>query len=410
MESAARPSSGSSALWAFVLIVVAAALRFQGLDWDESQHLHPDERFLTMVETAIRAPRSFAEYFDSARSPLNPANHNYGFFVYGTLPLFLVRAVAAALGMTDYGRVYLVGRALSASFDVGTVCLTYSLGARLAGRRTGLVAGALAALSVTSIQNAHFFTVDSAAAFFATAALRALLAVAETGSLASHLLFAMAFGAMLGCRINLAVLGAVYPLACFHAWKVGGRSVGRLAGAAVVCAGVAAAIFRLVQPYAFAGPGFFDLALSPQFLASMREIRGYATGAVDYPPSVQWIGRTPIVFAGRNLLLWGLGPAWGLAALGGIAWWIYTRVRDRGGGDWLGRDRARLGGGAVRLSLGAIRGHGSLLPAGDPRARRLRGVAPRRSRGAERVSPRRSFWSVSPPPGRWPSPRSIAGP
>ena len=36
-----------------VVMVVAAYLRFVGLNWDELQHLHPDERFLTMVETGI---------------------------------------------------------------------------------------------------------------------------------------------------------------------------------------------------------------------------------------------------------------------------------------------------------------------------------------------------------------------
>jgi YYY domain-containing protein len=336
VDSAARPSPRWCALGVFALVVVAAALRFQGLDWDEGQHLHPDERFLTMVETAIKAPRSLADYFDTAHSPLNPGNNGYGFFVYGTLPLFLVHLVAAALGMTDYGRVHLVGRTVSATFDLGTVWLTYSLGARLFGRRTGLLACALAAFSVTSIQNAHFFTVDSAATFFATASLRALLAVAETGSLASHVLFGAAFGAMLGCRINLALLGAVYPIAFLHAWRVRGRSVGSLVGAGVACAAVAAGVFRAVQPYAFAGPGFFGAALAPQFLASMAEIRSFATGAVDYPPSVQWIGRTPVLFAGRNLFLWGIGPAWGAAALAGIAWWLFARSRSPRDGDWLG--------------------------------------------------------------------------
>ena len=37
-----------------VLILLAGAyLRTAGLDWDEGQHLHPDERFLTMVESGI---------------------------------------------------------------------------------------------------------------------------------------------------------------------------------------------------------------------------------------------------------------------------------------------------------------------------------------------------------------------
>ena len=320
-----------SLTWVAAILVLAAWLRLQGLDWDDGQHLHPDERFLTMVATAIAPPRSLSEYFDTGRSPLNPANRHQTFFVYGTLPLFVVRWLGQWLGKTDYAHIHLVGRVLSALYDLGTVSLAGWLGTRLAGRRVGLFACALVALSVTSIQNAHFFTVDSAAAFFATAALCALVALAETASLRAQLLFGAMFGATLGCRINLALLGVVYPLAWVCAWQTRRAGFARLAGGAIAAGLTAALVFRVVQPYAFAGPGFFDVAPANNFVWSMREIQILATGAADYPPAVQWVGRTPIVFAGKNLLLWGIGPAWGLAAVGGVLWWLLRRERLRGG-------------------------------------------------------------------------------
>jgi hypothetical protein len=85
------------------VLVVAAVLRLSGLAWDETAHLHPDERFLTMVETGLRLPASLAEYFDTARSPLNPHNSGFTFFVYGTFPIFFVRLAAGgcrSLAMT----------------------------------------------------------------------------------------------------------------------------------------------------------------------------------------------------------------------------------------------------------------------------------------------------------------------
>src|SRR5262245_30169139 len=324
------PSDRSSRAWMAAILVVAAWLRLQGLDWDEGQHLHPDERFLTMVATAIKPPHSLAEYFDTGDSPLNPGNHKYGFFVYGTLPLFVVRWLGQWLGSTGYMHIYLVGRVFSALCDCGTVWLTARLGTRLAGRRAGLFASALVAFSVTSIQNAHFFTVDSAATFFATAALCELVEVADTASLRAQLVFGALCGATLGCRINLALLGDVYPLALLCAWLSRRAGVARLAAGAVAAGLAAALVFRVVQPYAFAGPGFFDLRIAPNFLASLREIQIFATGAADYPPAVQWVGRTPIVFAGKNLLLWGIGPAWGLAAVGGMLWWLVRRPSLRG--------------------------------------------------------------------------------
>ena len=76
-REARAPTKRAAALCSVTLLAMAAILRLHGLDWDQGQHLHPDERFLTMVETAIVPPHSIAEYFDTARSPLNPANHDY---------------------------------------------------------------------------------------------------------------------------------------------------------------------------------------------------------------------------------------------------------------------------------------------------------------------------------------------
>ena len=75
------------------ILLLAGVLRFTGLNWDEHQHLHPDERFLTMVENSLTWPQSLGEYFDTARNPLNPYNHSFGTFVYGLAPVVLVKFV-----------------------------------------------------------------------------------------------------------------------------------------------------------------------------------------------------------------------------------------------------------------------------------------------------------------------------
>jgi len=89
-----QPSDRFGWIWDVLLVVIllgGAYFRFVGFQWDETQHLHPDERFLTMVETGISPVDSLSEYFDTARSSLNPANSGNTFYVYGTLPLFMVR-------------------------------------------------------------------------------------------------------------------------------------------------------------------------------------------------------------------------------------------------------------------------------------------------------------------------------
>jgi hypothetical protein len=138
-----------------------------GLNWDEDQHLHPDERFLTMVTDEIKVPDSASTYFNSTKSPLSPYNHpNSGFFVYGTLPIFVTKFIASITNLDGYGRVHLLGRVISSIFDLLSILTVALLGSRLFGRTTGLVAAALFALVPQNLQLSHFYNVENAAGFF----------------------------------------------------------------------------------------------------------------------------------------------------------------------------------------------------------------------------------------------------
>ncbi|HEY3313578.1 MAG TPA: hypothetical protein VGK00_18210, partial [Anaerolineales bacterium] len=182
----------------FLLILsVAAYFRFTGLNWDQSQHLHPDERFMTMVESALQPVHSLSEYFNTDISSLNPHNRGYGFFVYGDLPVTMVRYAAewmsnisgwaaqrvqsgganGLVGQTlsdlaktpnwaGYDEVALVGRVFSAFSDLGSIVLLYLIGARLYGRKVASLAAVFSGLAVMQIQQSHFFTVDMFANFF----------------------------------------------------------------------------------------------------------------------------------------------------------------------------------------------------------------------------------------------------
>src|SRR5689334_11850809 len=88
----------------FVLVLLAAAsFRLVGLNWDQDQHLHPDERFLTMVETAMSPVKSMEDYFNTDVSTLNPHNVGHSFYVYGDLPVIMVRYLADWLTSASTG-------------------------------------------------------------------------------------------------------------------------------------------------------------------------------------------------------------------------------------------------------------------------------------------------------------------
>ena len=262
----------------FLLILMGAGyFRFIGLNWDQSQHLHPDERFMTMVESALEPVKSFSEYFNTDTSALNPHNRGYSFYVYGDLPVTIVRYAAAWMtgisswaaetlqahgsdglfgtllanlakttNWAGYDEIALVGRVFSALSDLGSILFLYLIGRRLYGRNVALLASAFSAVAVMQIQESHFFTVDMFANFFMILATyfavevmaaehkdpfdlsdQAIMAGTESGvrDLISSLLlsslfwdvigFGLAFGAAVASKLNAAPLAVLLPAALF---------------------------------------------------------------------------------------------------------------------------------------------------------------------------------------------------
>jgi hypothetical protein len=109
-----------------VILLIAASLRWIGLNWDQGFHLHPDERFLTMVCNDSQLP-SLANYFNPSRSTLNPHNIGFDFFVYGHLPLTLNKVLAAILKHDNYHSLTLQGRFIAAVADLFVVLIIYKL-------------------------------------------------------------------------------------------------------------------------------------------------------------------------------------------------------------------------------------------------------------------------------------------
>ncbi len=209
-----RPVLRFSAL--VLLVVCAAAFRLSDINWDQFQHVHPDERFIVWVADSMSLPESLAQAFDPLRSPINPFRWPPGKddplsgkprgYAYGHFPLYLlvfVAHAAQAVGqwfgettlafpafltpiytvgrhLAEYNYLALVGRALSALADLATLLLVYVLGRRVGGRLktvagdqdahraggkgqgsgAGLLAAALYTFAVLPIQLSHYFAVD----------------------------------------------------------------------------------------------------------------------------------------------------------------------------------------------------------------------------------------------------------
>ena len=328
-----RPIKSDLNRWLSLVLLIAvlaagAYLRYVGPDWDEEQHLHPDERFLTMVESSLVPVDSLNVYFNTATSTLNPNNQGHGFFVYGTLPIFMVRYLAEWLGNTGYGSVYLVGRALSAVMDLLCVVLVFFIGARLFSRKVGLIGAAFSALAVLQIQQSHFFTVDTFITFFTLLAFyfAVEISTAPEGKVdpVSYVLFGVALGMAVASKVNAVPVALTLPLASLIHWmKMDQESKNQLAPRIFVYLVLAALVslltFRVFQPYAFTGPGFFNFRLNEGWVATMKSLQAQASGDVDFPPALQW-ARRPVWFSLKNMVLWGLGLPFGILAWAGFLW------------------------------------------------------------------------------------------
>ena len=168
------------------ILAVGAWLRFDGRNWDDFTHLHPDERFLTDVVSLLNGPLSFSDsdptvaeqhrlrcearypaqpidpddpdtflsaqseagrggYFDADCSPLNPNNLGKGLYVYGEFPLFTVHFAGVAtshLSRDWHSFLETFDPDSAATHRVTTVWETY-VGAQLVGRSVAAAADCL---------------------------------------------------------------------------------------------------------------------------------------------------------------------------------------------------------------------------------------------------------------------------
>ena len=293
---------GEPLRWCLVVVLLlATALRFYGLDWDGGSGAHPDERHVVGVAESLRWPERL--------NPFNVAPD----FAYGHLPLYLLALVGGLTRSTD---LLLVGRTLAALFDVGTVALTFALGKRVYSEGVGLLAAAFVALTVLHVQQAHFYTADTLLAFFALGALVFAARLAERGYSREAWMAGIWAGLALGTKFSAALLALPLGVACTVLpggtrirWKRGLEG----GGAALVA-------FVLTNPVV--------LLEFPTFWHNVVEQAAIARGALDVPYTRQFHATWPYLYPIVQQLGWGMGVVLGLAAFGGLAYGVWRAVRE----------------------------------------------------------------------------------
>jgi len=197
----------------FFIFILAASFRLYGINWDSGQHLHPDERFLTMVAADISLSSNLKNYFDPQTSTLSPYNNDYPFFVYGTLPLNLVKTIAVLSNQDDYSQIHLLGRFISALFDLAVLFLVYLLSKKISNQKTALLSAFFYAIMVLPIQLSHFFAVDPFLNFFLFLTFYILIKqFLDRVSFANIIALSLSFALSLACKISAVYFSPIIAL------------------------------------------------------------------------------------------------------------------------------------------------------------------------------------------------------
>ena len=262
-------------LWLVVLIFIfltGAAFRLVGINWDQNQHLHPDERFLTMVTEGIIWPRSLAGYFSTATSTANPHNIGFPFYVYGTLPVFITKLLSQLVGLHSYNGLVLVGRFVSAGLDTLVIGLVWAVTFHLTGNKLASMLSALFySLSVLPIQLSHFYAVDTFMVAGLYGSFYFLHQYLRSGYLLRPLTFAgILFGLSVASKIS-AVLFLPVVASTLLINLVRTQNWPRVAMSGLVFVFMAFVALRITQPYMFSSL----FSVNPKVIADWQQLKSF---------------------------------------------------------------------------------------------------------------------------------------
>ena len=346
------PKSWQRVLLALLLIgllTVAAALRLTNINWDQFQHVHPDERFIVWVADSMTRPADLASTFDPLRSTINPFRWPPGHgeeagkprsYAYGHVPLYLLVVVAHAaqavgqwLGETtlalpailqplhtvgrhlaEYNYLALVGRAISTLCDLGTLLLMYGLGRRVYGRIAGLLAAGAYAFAVLPIQLSHFYAVDVVLTFCVVATVALAARRAEGGGWLAWIGASIFAGLAVGSKFSAILIVAPLVAATWYRAADGSarRRIVSATGQLAVAGAAAALTFIVTNPFAV-----IELRA---YASNVLAQNAMVSGLMDAPYTRQYIGTLPYWYFVQQLSQWGLGWPLGLVAWGGFVW------------------------------------------------------------------------------------------
>lgn len=330
------------------ILLLAVFFRFYNLNWDQNLHLHPDERFLTMVGNTMKHPKNLADYLNPKTSTFNPSSTGFNFFVYGASPLILNKFLAITLSTDNYNSFTIQGRFLSALVDFLIVFLIYKTVSLFEkkykiNQSIKYLAGFFYSIAVLPIQLSHFFTVDTFLNFFMFASFYFALCYSFKKTLISLILSGAFFGLSLSSKISaifilplnlFLITGFILNRKFFSLYFFKNFSLNKsflnkikIILLLLILYFLTSYIFlRLTDPYLFEDNNFFNPIINSQFINNLRALKSFEGENTLYPPAIQWISKPPIIFSLFNLSLFGVGLPYFIFIITGF-YFIFKKIK-----------------------------------------------------------------------------------
>lgn len=319
-----------------LIILLGAFFRFYDLNFDQNEHLHPDERFLTLVGSAMKLPASFADYLNPQVSTFNPANLNYSFYVYGTFPVVVDKVLAIATGNDTYNNFTLLGRALSAFVDLLIVVFVFKTADLFEKKyklqpHTKYWAAFFYAIAVFPIQLSHFFAVDTFLNAFTFISFYCVFRYSMAKQYQYLILCGVFFGLALASKATAIFISPLllyfFIITYSNERRVAKKDIIKIVRDLLIFGIVAYFIGRIGDPYLFQTGNLLDPQPSQLFLANLKQLQALSNPQVWYPPGVQWVHKTPVLFGLKNLVLYGVGVGYALCIIMGV-FFLFKKIKN----------------------------------------------------------------------------------
>lgn len=322
------------------ILLIAAWFRLDGILWDDLEHYHPDERYISWIATSIETD-GFNPYYwpeEVKTTGVFTPQAQQRDFAYGHLPLYLgVITTRLAERLTpllepifhdytfidqyilngknrvEFDHITVIGRLTTALLDIGTTLLIYILAKQLFDATVGLISAALYAVTVLAIQLAHFWTVDPPMTFFTTLTLTCLVIGLQRPRFGYF--GAIAIGLAIGSKFSAIMLGLPLLIWAFIDQNHWLRRL-IISGLLVLIA------FALTNPYALLDYScdvfMFDRNVGNCYLYNITKQSGMVDGSADLGFTRQYAGTLPFIYQIEMLTKWGAGALPALLMIGGF--------------------------------------------------------------------------------------------